>query len=274
MRLGAPVADKSTPEAWIHALQQERYHAAYYPLDAQADSATHQAYVTAAIEADIVIAEVGAWSNPISPDDDIRKAAIEKCQRQLALADEVGARCCVNIAGSRGKAWDGPHKDNLSSDTFDLIVETTRMIIDSVQPKRTYYTLEAMPWIFPDSPQSYLQLIEAIDREQCAVHLDPVNMINSPRRYFDNTSFLKECFSILGQHIKSIHAKDIIIKDQLTVHLDEVRPGLGTLDYRTFLTCANKLDDVPFMLEHLPQDEYPAAADFVRHTAKSLDIRV
>jgi len=272
MRLGAPVAEKSTPEAWIHAIQQHQYRAAYYPLDAQADSVTHQAYVDAAKDADIVIAEVGAWSNPISPDDNIRTSAIEKCQRQLALADEVGARCCVNIAGSRGTEWDRPHPDNLSSDTFDLIVETTRNIIDAVQPKRTYFTLEAMPWIFPDSPQSYLHLIQTIDRKQCAVHLDPVNMINSPRRYFDNTSFLKECFSILGQYIKSCHAKDIIIRDQLTVHLDEVRPGLGALDYRTFLTCANQLNDVPFMLEHLPQDEYPIAATFVRQTARTLDI--
>ena len=272
MRLGAPVADKSTPEAWINELQQNQYGAAYYPIDAQADSVTHRAYVDAAKDADIVIAEVGAWSNPISPDDVIRTAAIEKCQRQLALADEVGARCCVNIAGSRGTEWDGPHKDNLSADTFNLIVETTRMIIDAVQPQRTYFTLEAMPWIFPDSPQSYLELIQAIDREHCAVHLDPVNMINSPRRYFDNTSFLNECFSILGQYIKSCHAKDIIIRDKLTVHLDEVRPGLGKLDYHTFLTCANQLDDVPFMLEHLPQDEYSVAAEFVRQTAQSINI--
>ena len=83
---------------------------------------------------------------------------------------------------------------------------------------------------------------------------------------------MKKCFSILGEHIKSIHAKDILMQDELTVHLDEVRPGLGTLDYRTFLTCADQLDDVPFMLEHLPQAEYPAAAQFVRVTAKSLDI--
>lgn len=274
MRLGAPITEKSTPESWIQTLKDHQYRAAYYPLEAQADSATHQAYVQATLDADIVIAEVGAWSNPISPDGDVRNAALEKCKQQLALADEVGARCCVNIAGSRGTKWDGPHHDNLSSDTFDLIVETTRQIIDTVQPKRTYYTLEAMPWIFPDSPQSYLDLIKAIDRPQCAVHLDPVNMINSPRRYFDNTSFLKECFSLLGNHIKSIHAKDIIMEDDLTVHLNEVRPGLGTLDYRTFLTCANQLDDVPFMLEHLPQAEYLPAAQFVRDTAKSLDIEL
>ena len=272
MRLGAPIEKTNSPEEWIAALQSAGYRAAYCPVDNTTDSVTIADYASAAQQADIVIAEVGAWSNPISPDENIRQEAIEKCQRQLALADEIGARCCVNIAGSRGTEWARPHQDNLIQDTFDLIVETTRLIIDAVQPKRTFFTLEAMPWIFPDSPENYLELIQAIDREQCAVHLDPVNMINCPRRYFDNTGFLKSCFSILGPYIKSCHAKDIIMSNDLTVHLDEVRPGLGTLDYQTFIKEVNQLGDIPFMLEHLPMSEYKLAADYVRQIAHEVQI--
>jgi len=273
MRLGAPIETTATPEAWIESLKKQGYQAAYCPLDASADQATRQAYVQAAKQADIIIAELGAWSNPISPDDAVRKAAVEKCQQQLALADDIGARCCVNIAGARGEKWDGPYADNFSADTFDLIVETVRDIIDTVKPTRAFYTLEPMPAIVPDSADSYLELIHAIDRPQFAAHLDPVNMISSPRRYFDNAAFLEECFDKLGGYIKSIHAKDIIIRNPLTVHLDEVRPGLGTLHYRTFLRRANQLDaDMPFMLEHLPMSEYAPSAEFVRQTAKSLHI--
>lgn len=272
MRLGAPVQDCSTPEQWIVSLREFGYSAAYYPLDADADRQTHQRYAEAAQHADIIIAEVGAWSNPISPDDGTRNAAIEKCHVQLALADEVGARCCVNIAGSRSAKWDGPHPDNLSDDTFNLIVETVRAIIDAVNPKRSFYVLETMPWIFPDSPESYLRLVKAINRKQFAVHLDPVNMINCPRRYFNNSAFLQECFRLLGPYIKSCHAKDIILKDTLTVHLDEMRPGLGGLDYKTFLSCINQLDDVPLMLEHLPDEDYPHAAEYIRKTAREIDI--
>jgi hypothetical protein len=36
--------------------------------------------------------------------------------------------------------------------------------IDAVKPRRTFYTLEAMPWIFSDTPDSYLELMRAIDR--------------------------------------------------------------------------------------------------------------
>jgi hypothetical protein len=61
----------------------------------------------------------------------------------------------VNIAGARGEKWDGPYADNFSQDIFDLIVETVRGIIDAVKPTRTFYTLEPMPYIFPDSADGY-----------------------------------------------------------------------------------------------------------------------
>jgi hypothetical protein len=101
------------------------------------------------------------------------------------------------------------------------------------------------------------------------VHLDPVNMINCPARYYDNAGFLRDCFARLGPWIVSCHAKDIKMQDRLTVHLDEVRPGLGALDYQVFLKELSRLPgDVPLLLEHLPQGDYPAARDFLVGVAK------
>lgn len=183
--------------AAVHALG---YRAAYCPVDHSASRETISAFVAAAQRADIVIAEVGAWSNPISPDEAERKRAMDLCQKQLALADEIGARCCVNIAGSRGPRWDGPHPDNLTSATFDLIVETIRVIVDAVKPKRTYWTIETMPWMYPDSLPTYLQLLDAIDRAHCAAHFDPVNWINSPQRYFGNAALIRESVRAWAAH--------------------------------------------------------------------------
>ena len=67
-----------------------------------------------------------------------------------------------------------------------MIVETIRSIIDAVKPTRTFFTLETMPWAYPDSPDTYLRLFKAIDRKQFAVHLDPVNLVCSPQRYYGN----------------------------------------------------------------------------------------
>jgi len=267
MRLGGPVFQSfHSPDEWVNAVKAAGYRAAFCPLEASADSAEIREYSRAATAADLVIAEVGAWSNPLSPDETERKQAQEKCQRQLNLADQIGARCCVNIAGSRGPKWDGPCALDLTAETFEMIVATVREIIDAVRPTRTFYTLETMPWMYPDSADSYLKLIQAIDRPAIAVHLDPVNLISSPQRYFHNRELLRECLIKLGPYLKSCHAKDILLREQLTVHLDEVRPGLGKLDYTYFLRALNQLDpDIPLMLEHLPdENEYRLAADYLR----------
>jgi sugar phosphate isomerase/epimerase len=221
-----------------------------------------------------VIAEIGAWSNPLSPDERTRTAALELCKRRLELADRVGARCCVNIAGSRADTWDGPHPDNLSRETFALIVDTVREIIDAVEPRRTFYSLEPMPWSIPDSPDSYVELIGAVDRRQFGVHLDPVNLVNSPARFYDNAGLLRECFAKLGPHIKSCHAKDVTLANELTVHLAEVRPGLGALDYRVLLREMDRLDpDTPLLVEHLSDaEEYAAATAHIRSVADSLGV--
>ncbi len=257
-------------------MQGRGFRAAYWPLGDDADGETVDAYAAAAAAADVVIAEIGAWSNPISPDERMRAAALELCKRRLALADRVGARCCVNLAGSRGDDWDGPHPDNLSRDTFALIVDSVREIIDAVEPRRTFYTLEPMPWTLPDSPDSYLELMSAIDRRQFAVHLDPTNLINSPAKFYDNAGLLRECFSKLGPHIKCCHAKDITLAGELTVHLAEAIPGRGALDYRVLLTEMDRLDpDTPILVEHLSDErEYAAATAHIRRVAEELGVAV
>jgi len=275
MRLGiARNPAHQDPESWAKAYSGAGYRAAVSPVKNDASDSLIEDYVRAAAAHDIVIAEVGAWSNPISPKADVREAAIAHCIRQLELSEKLGARCCVNIAGSRGEIWDGPDADNFSDETFEMIVETTRHIIDAVKPERTTFALETMPWVFPDTADSYLALVKAIDRKGISVHFDPVNMISSPRIYYKNGEMIRDFIAKLGPYITNCHAKDIQIASKLTVHLEEVLPGTGALDYTTFLTELNKLDpNIPIIIEHLPTDEdYRLATEFVRKTAAELNI--
>ena len=276
LRLGGPVfGNPKSPDDWIAALKALGYRAAYCPVDAKAASDVVKAYEEAAKKADIAIAEVGAWgNNPISPDEKTRKESIANCQKQLSLADRIGARCCVNVSGSRNpKSWAGQHPDNLKDETFDMIVESVRLIIDGVKPTRTFYTLETGMWWYPISADSYLRLIKAIDRKQLGVHLDPTNLIYSPPLYYSNGKVISECFEKLGPMIKSCHAKDVKLGDGALAHLDEIRPGLGGLDYKTFLKELSKYPDVPLMIEHLKDaEEYSQAAEHIRGVAKEIGV--
>ncbi|MDK3157197.1 TIM barrel protein [Kamptonema cortianum] len=247
-----------------------------HPSIPEARPKKKKAYAAAAKKADIVISEFGTWSNPISDNPEEAANAIKGCIAGLALCEEVGITCCVNIAGSKGNVWYGPAARNYTQEAFDQIVETTRKIIDAVNPTRTFYTLEIMPWAYPDTAESYLALIKAIDRKGLGVHFDPVNMINSPDKLYRTGDIIRDFVERLGDKIKSCHAKDIMINESsFAVEMHEVAPGLGVLDYKTFLTCLNKLSpDLPLMLEHLEKpEEYDAAASHIRSAASSLGIQ-
>ncbi|MGB2998593.1 MAG: TIM barrel protein [Phycisphaerae bacterium] len=276
--LGGPIFVKADdPEEWALAVRKEGYSAAYCPLKPEADDKTVRAYAEAADRHGVVIAETGAWSNPLSSDEKERAAAMAKCTAMLDLAERIGARCCVNITGSRSEGhWDGPDTKNLTDETFDKIVQTTRSILDAVRPTRTFYTLETMPWMFPESVESYQRLIQAIDRPSAAVHFDAVNLVNCPRRHYDTTGLIRHFVDTLGPLIKSCHAKDIRIDTKLTLHLDEVCPGEGGLDYPALLRALDALPgDVPLMLEHLPDEPtYRRAANHVRRVAQQEGIKL
>ena len=99
--------------------------------------------------------------------------------------------------------------------------------------------------------------------------IDPVNLVCSPQRYARNADLIRDFVETLGPRIRSCHAKDILLRDTLTTHLDEVAPGEGGLDYRTFLGEVARLDpDMPVRIEHLPGKEaFRLAADHIRSVA-------
>ena len=136
MRLGGPLFQEYRDAAeWVRLVRAHSYRAAYCPVETTAGAHEVRECERAAQDADIVIAEVGAWSNPLSSAESERKEAIDKCKQSLALADLIGARCCVNIAGSRGHRWDGPCPLDLQDETIETIVATVRDITDSSPDK-------------------------------------------------------------------------------------------------------------------------------------------
>jgi len=268
MKLGGPVFVKTDdPDELARAHRALGYRAAYTPAGVKAgDTARIKAVREAFAAHDVVIAETGVWNNLMDPDEETRRKNIGAVIEGLALADEVGALCCVNIAGGfNADFWAGPHRDNFSQAAFDLAVENARKIIDGVKPKTAKFSYEMMPHMIPDSADRYLALIEAIDRPAFGVHLDAVNAINSPYRYYDTTAAIQECFQKLGQHVVSCHLKDITMENDVTVRLGEVLAGRGGFDLQSYLQgIAGLPQDPPVMLEHLDSaEEYDQARGHV-----------
>ncbi len=276
LRLGGPVFLKSEdPRELAREHRRLGYGAAFCP-NVKVENAELVREVEKAFAAEnVVIAEVGAWRNMLDPDLETRRANLGYVTERLALAEAVGARCAVDIAGSYNpKVWYGPHPRNFSQEFFDATVENCRRLIDAVKPRRTKFTLEMMGWALPDGPDAYLKLIRTIDRQAFAVHLDVCNGVNSPERFYKNREFIEECFRKLGGWIVSCHAKDLEWPPEMNVHFVEVVPGRGGIDYRAYLSGLAKLSgDVPLMMEHLKKpEEYEEGKRHIMKTASELGL--
>ena len=267
IRLGGPAfADTQDPDALARAHRKLGYSAAYCPNVSLDDAGKIRAYAEAFARQDVVIAEVGRWVNLLDSDPEKRRLNLQVVTDGLALAEAIGARCCVDIAGSFSpESWFGPHPQNLSRQHFDASVENARKIIDAVKPRRTTFCYEVMGWSWPDSPDHYLKMIKAIDRKAFSVHLDPCNLVNCPEKFYDTTQLLNECFDKLGKWIASCHAKDLTWDVEMNVHFREVAAGKGSLDYVTYLRRLSQLpQSPPLMLEHLSTaEDYTGAREHI-----------
>ncbi|NQT52432.1 sugar phosphate isomerase/epimerase [bacterium] len=280
IRFGGPLfdVDMTDPDAVAAACKACGYSAIYCPELDPDDETTCRDYGEAMAARGILIAEAGVWIRLVGPNADETTANVARAIRRLRVADLVGARCCVDICGSfHPESWHGAHPSNVGTEMFDAAVVIARTIIDSAEPQRAKFTYEMMQWTLPDSADAYLDLLRAVDRDAFGVHMDPTNLINCPRRYYDTGAVIRECFEKLSPYVASCHAKDVgLDPQQAIVHLSEVPIGTGNLDYGVYLECLDSLGrDVPLLLEHLSTaEEYAAAGNAVRRVAGRLGVDI
>ena len=279
MRLGATIDDylqTNDPDALVEECRRKGYRAAAMPLAILDQPEAVRNTARAFADADILLAEMAAWVNPLHHEAQQRSSNVAFIKEILALADEVGALCCPTVTGSysEAKQWDshvGHHPDNFSARAFEEVVAWVGEVLDQVRPTRTKLSLEICPWTLLDSPEIYLDLLAAIDRPGIGVHLDPANLVSSPRSFYDTAGTIDHAFDLLEPYLLSCHAKDVnFALDARTVGIEEVIPGRGVLDYATLLKRVQGIGrDFPVIIEHIETEaNFDEAAAYIRRVGE------
>ena len=139
------------PELLAHLAKQMGYQAAYAPDYLTIDKPDEIRIARKAFEKEgILIAEAGYWENMLDLRPDERRKNREEMCKIYAMAEELGAGCVVNTAGSycEGPGYQNHNPQNFTEEHFEDAVEMARFIIDTVKPKRTYFTYEVFMYNF------------------------------------------------------------------------------------------------------------------------------
>ena len=210
----------------------------------------------------------------VAADNGERSAAIEFMKGMCGFTAELGAPDTYLRPGSLNPAgpW-YPHPENRSAQVFDRLVDSARQICATAESEGVMVAVEggvACPLFAAHRVKDFL---DAVGSRNLGFNMDPVNFVGSIEQAYDTTSLQREFYDLLPDRIFGAHAKDIRLVDALLPHFEEEVIGRGMLDQNEFLTGMQKVcPDGHVLIEHLPDELIPAAAQGMRRAAASAGI--
>lgn len=225
---------------------------------------------------DVVIFEVGGYTNMLHPDPAIRQKNLKSLAMCIETADKIDCKMVGTISGSPDpKDFFNVTPDNWTEKTWKMLVESVKQVLKDTSGCKAALGMEAQVTTNIDGPKAHKRLMDDVGDKRVAVNLDPVNMC-SLATYYHTTELLTECFDLLGEQILGAHAKDTyIIPDQQTVHVQEVCAGRGVMDYETYLVRLSRMKWPRTLLpEHVPADQLLEAKKYIEKVAAKVGVKI
>jgi sugar phosphate isomerase/epimerase len=213
----------------------------------------------------IEICQFGAFAfNPLLPTPE----AEQQVHAQIELAAALGSKSIVFSGGSYNPVHlYCAHPDNYTEQAIAQSADTLRPLVEKASAAGMVVSLEIHFATVLTTWAACKRMVEVMG-VPVKLNLDAANMVRF-EHYWNTVPFLREGFDIIGEHIATVHAKDIVIRDQLHLHLDECPAGEGCLDYGELLRLVDaRLDPQTYVIvEHTPLEKLPAAFAHVRAAA-------
>jgi sugar phosphate isomerase/epimerase len=164
-----------------------------------------------------------------------------------------------------------PHPDNRSEVVFDRLIDSGKRACRVAESEGVDLAIEGGVVSPLHSAQRVKDLIDAVGSPALKFNMDPVNFVGSIEQAYDNTSLLNEFYELLPDRILGAHAKDFTLVESLLPRFEETIIGQpeSMLDQATFLRGMQvACPDAHILIEHLPDDKIPLAAEGLKREAE------
>ncbi len=203
----------------------------------------------------------GRYTDLVHPQASERAQGVRALQALVRIGRAWNVQTVYVRPGSlnpRGPWW--PHPENRSLEVYDRLIDSLNLVRQTAEAEGMMLAIEGHVLSPLYSVQRVRDLLDAVGSPALKFNMDPVNFIGTVAEVYNSAAVINELFDLLGADTVALHAKDCQLTDALVVHIDEVVPGAGTIDYDLLLTrFADCCPNGYVLIEHLAQEHVPAA---------------
>lgn len=209
--------------------------------------------------------------------------ALEIYTKQIHIAAIIGAHC---VGFGWGKEFGWPSPDIWSDKTWNERIAGVAELAQVAERKGIDIAAHPLYFTPLKSVERCKELVESVGSQRVKILLDLVNMCE-PHMYYSTTDLVNHAFDELGEHVVSMHAKDVKIsgggigggarseKGNPIVHIDEAVPGTGVMDYPTIMKRLGELpQDVILHVEHFEYEDTIVGQQYIRSVGRQLSVEV
>ena len=223
-----------------------------------------------------VVQAAGYNPNLVHPDDDIRRGELGRLREAFRFARALGAETLLTACGSHDlDFFYGPAAANHTLETRARLVASLKEAALIAEDAGIPVALECHVLTTLDSPEAVRDVLSAVDSRWIRVNFDPVNFVSDLPTAYRTRDLIVRAQAVLEPWLSgAAHVKDVAVQSgTFVVHVAEVPPGEGLLDFDAFFAaCASLGEGAPLIVEHLDAGQAETAVAWLRRQVDGSDV--
>ncbi len=214
------------------------------------------------------IALLGAYFNPVHPNEEKRRLGFDIFAEYLSLGSSFGATAVGSETGScMGDPW-GYHPDNASDAALALAKDSFSRLCALGEKYGMNIALEGAYSHVCSTPRRLYSMAEMIGKENIRFIIDLYNYLDISN-YKEAYSIFEEAISLFGDRILLYHIKDFTVGDS---KLCQCGVGKGILDLEKILKAVYKQNkDATLVLEGTTGEDIVPAVTQLKEIINKFD---
>ena len=208
----------------------------------------------------IHISVLGCYINLGDRDEVQRRPQLERFKSHLRAARDFGCSIVGTETGSLNSDY-SRHPNNSGEEAFQIVLQSVRELVEEAEKCGVNVCIEAVERYVISTPQRLRRLVDEVNSPNLRVIYDPVNLLWSTNCESE-AEIVEAAHTLLGDHIRIVHAKDFTIADGA---FKELPAGQGRLNYRKILRWVkDRHPDIDVLLENTHPSSIASTVAFIQ----------